>query len=862
MTTSNVRFSWMLLWAFAFSSLSLTLQAQDPPQYGTPFAGVPDTRDINLYQVNIRAFSQASNFAGVTARLDNIADVGTNVVYLMPIFPVGEDSRSKVSTATSPYSIKDFSSTGSEFGSLDDLRELVDGAHERGMAVILDFVVNQTSWDHPWITEHPDWYIRDADGVIQPLTPFPDVAALDLSNQDMRAALIESLRYWVFAANVDGFRFDYANNPPIEFWQQINGNLRTITSHDLILFAEGDRQENFDADFDINFGDRWYYLSLLPIKNGGSVVNATREINAYEYARASGSQQVTRYTGNHDTSGDGTPIEVFGGNAGVLANFVVSAYMKGVPFLYGGQEVGFERRIPFPWDQVKIDWDQGADVFAEFKKILEFRTRSTAVRRGQLTDYSNENVSAFTKTTDDERVVVLANLRGGTSGFRVPGDIAGTYSDAYTGASVTLTAGQSISLSSFEYQTLTSDNTPPDPSISLTPSSATVATGGTTQLTAQVNASDEEATFASSDESVATVSASGLVTGVGVGTATITASAAGASAEATINVVEANVFTVHFYPPAGWGNDINIYYWDAVPEGIIPTVSWPGVATQNDGDGWYSYVFNNVTSTNLIFNDGFNQTADLSRSEDGWYYNGAWTATRPNTDDDGNDGGGGQDGSVFLLKNRWLDAYLYDGGAEANYGNVTDETAQWEQVFVDGYSAFRNVATGDLLNLENDREFAEVNDAGVGFWSAQWALEPYDGFTRLRNRFRGDRYLDTERRRGFAQASGGLFAGSYSTHWQLESVGALSSRTVQDGGSLSAYPVPTTGTLTVDVPGPRVATGFNAQLTDLGGRVVYSESFAGGGTHQLDVRHLAAGAYTLTVNDGRRVRSTRVMKVD
>ncbi len=113
----------------------------------------------NLYQVNIRAFSAARDLAGVTARLGNIQDVGTNVIYLMPIFPVGEDKRSKVSTSTSPYSIKGFTSVGSEFGNLEDLRALVDGAHERGMAVILDFVVNQTAWDHPWITEHPDWYL-------------------------------------------------------------------------------------------------------------------------------------------------------------------------------------------------------------------------------------------------------------------------------------------------------------------------------------------------------------------------------------------------------------------------------------------------------------------------------------------------------------------------------------------------------------------------------------------------------------------------------------------------------------------------------------------------------------------------------
>ncbi len=867
-----LRFRRGLMATLLLSCLTMTLQAQDPPQYGAPFADVPDARDVNLYQVNIRAFSQASNFAGVTARLDNIRDVGTNVLYLMPIFPVGEDSRSRVASATSPYSIKDFSSTGSEFGSLADLRALVDGAHARGMAVMLDFVVNQTSWDHPWITEHPDWYLRDADGTIQALEPFPDVAALDLNNQEMRAALIEALRYWVFAANVDGFRFDYANNPPLEFWRQINGNLRSIASRDLLLLAEGDRQENFDVGFDINFGDRWYYEALLPIKNGASVASTVRSINDYEYARASGNQQVTRYTGNHDTSGDGTPIEVFGGNDGVLANFVLSAYMRGVPFLYGGQEVGFEERIPFPWDAVKIDWNQGADVFARFKQILDFRTRSTAIRRGQLTDYSNNDVSAFTKTTDDERVAVLVNLRSGGATFRVPAEMAGTYSDAYSGASVALAAGETVSLSGFEYRVLTSDNTPPDPSVTVTPTSATLAVGRTVQLTAEVFASDEAVTFSTGDASVATVDASGLVTGVGAGTATITASAAGASAQATITVVEDKSFTVHFYPPADWGEGINIYYWNSLPGGLIFTVNWPGVPMQDNGDGWYSFVFNLIDSTNLIFNDGTNQTADLTRGEEGWYYNGSWTATRPEIDDgDDDNDGGGETGDTFLLRNRWLNTYLYDAGDEAAYGDVTDASAQWEQIVVNGFSLFRNVATGDLLHIENDLEYAEANEAQLSFWSAQWTLEPYEGFTRLRNRYRGDRYLDTERQRGFAQATGGLYVGSHSTHWELLPVASdlpvstTSNASAADGAiELIVYPVPAKDLLTVDLATIRGLTGTQlaTQLVDYSGRVVVSTKLTAGQVHQLNVQHLPAGYYTLTVTDGSVTRSKRVIKAD
>ena len=162
--------------------------SQDPAQYGTPYNAVPDAWDVNMYQAHIRPYSAAGNLAGVTARLDNIKALGINVIYLMPIYPHGTDSRS----SASPYCIKDFKSVGTEYGTLTDLRTLVDGAHARGMAVILDFAVNGTSWDHQWITQHPDWY-NQSGGVIQQLASFPDVAALNFSNTAMRAALVDAM---------------------------------------------------------------------------------------------------------------------------------------------------------------------------------------------------------------------------------------------------------------------------------------------------------------------------------------------------------------------------------------------------------------------------------------------------------------------------------------------------------------------------------------------------------------------------------------------------------------------------------------------------------------------------------------------
>ncbi len=423
--------------------------AQDPAQYGTPFSGVPYPMDANIYQVNVRPFSSGSNLAGVTARLDQIKALGINVVYILPIYPHGTDSRSSIS----PYCIKDFESVAAEYGTLSDLRTLVAGAHSRGMAVLMDFVVNGTSWDHPWITQHPDWYMT-SNGAVQQLATFPDVAALNFANTSMRTAIINAMRYWIFAANIDGYRCDFANNPPVDFWTQAISNLRGITSHKLLMLAEGDRGANFTSGFDYNFGFQLYNNALVPI-HGGSSVSTIQTATDYDYTNATGSQQIARYTDNQDINGNATALTVFGGTQGVMANFVVCAYMRGVPFLYDGQEVAFNTPIPWPWNTVHINWAPNAPVTAEFTKVLGFRNSSTAIRRGTMTNYSDANICAFSKVSTTEKVVVLVNMRGGSNTYTIPFGLAGNYKDAYSGAATTFTSGSQITLSPFQYIVLT-----------------------------------------------------------------------------------------------------------------------------------------------------------------------------------------------------------------------------------------------------------------------------------------------------------------------------------------------------------------------------------------------------------------------
>jgi glycosidase len=421
-----------------------------PAQYGTPFTGVPNREDAVLYQVNMRAFSQSGNFAGVTARMDSIKALGVNVLYLMPIYPIGV-----LKGVNSPYAVKDYTAVNPEFGTLTDLRALVDAAHSRGLSVMLDWVANHTSWDNAWITQHPEWYLRNTSGVIQspPNTNYTDVAQLNFTSAPMRLAMIAAMKSWVYTANVDGFRFDYADAPPVDFWQQAIDTLRNVKSHKLLLLSESSRNANFTAGFDYNFGFN-FYGGFWDVYRRNAPATTFDALNNSEYVQATGTQQVVRYITNHDVNGsDGTPVALFGGNAGAMSAFVIASCYKGVPMIYNGQEAGMTTAIPFPFTSVKVSWGVHSDVTKAYKQLLTARASSAALRHGTPVAYSTTDVCAFTKTAGTEQALVLVNVRNIATQYTLPAALANTsWTNALLGGSVAL--GTQVSLPAYGYMVL------------------------------------------------------------------------------------------------------------------------------------------------------------------------------------------------------------------------------------------------------------------------------------------------------------------------------------------------------------------------------------------------------------------------
>ncbi len=401
-----------------------TITYTDPPQFSTPYASVPDTKDVILYEINLRSFSTSGTFAGILNRLDSIKALGVNTIWLMPIYPVGQ--LKSVGQLGSPYAVRNYKEVNPEFGSLEDLRNLVSKAHAKGMAVILDWVANHTAWDNPWI-DNRSWYSQDGVGniIIPPGTNWQDVADLNYNSNDMRKAMFNAMKYWVITANVDGYRCDYADGVPYDFWKAAIDTLKTIPGHKLIMLAEGSRSDHFVAGFQMNYA--WDFFSTLShVFKNNLTATALATTNTSEQSGLPTGSFKLRFTSNHDEDAwNDTPLGLFGGKDGSLSAFVLASYMGGVPLLYNGQEVGCSVKLPF-FSRSPINWTTNPDMTATYKKLIAFRKSSEAVKRGTIESYSHADIAVFKRTYNTEEVLVLVNTRNNILNYTLDAAVANT----------------------------------------------------------------------------------------------------------------------------------------------------------------------------------------------------------------------------------------------------------------------------------------------------------------------------------------------------------------------------------------------------------------------------------------------------
>ncbi|MGN1211566.1 MAG: alpha-amylase family glycosyl hydrolase, partial [Candidatus Cryptobacteroides sp.] len=396
-----------------------------------------------IYEANPRLFGQGAAFGNIAENLDRIGKLGTTVLWLMPIYPEGS-----LKSVGSPYCVKDYCSTDSRYGTLDDFKSLVSEAHTKGMRVILDWVANHTAWDHEWITSHPEWYTQDASGnIISPAgTGWNDVADLNYGNAGMRAEMIESMKWWMTTTGIDGFRCDAADYVPADFWKEAIEAVRKVNP-DALMLAESSNTALYEAGFDLLYG--WSFnAKLSSVFSGKTSLSSLYEIAKKELEGSDKGHGVMRYTTNHDLSmSEGSPVKVFNSAKGALVAFVTAAFSGGVPMIYSSQETGYESSLNF-FKFVDIDWDSDPGYTDEYLKVMKAWSESASCRKGNPVFY---NVSNAATIWYEGGLLVMVNVTSEEISAKIPMERAGDKAvDLTDGSALVLPAA--VNLGAYEYK--------------------------------------------------------------------------------------------------------------------------------------------------------------------------------------------------------------------------------------------------------------------------------------------------------------------------------------------------------------------------------------------------------------------------
>lgn len=417
------------------------IQPSDPPSWN----GHPELDDMVMYEVNLRAFSNDGSINGLIARLDSVKSLGVNMIWVMPPYPVGI-----LKGINSPYCIKDYTSIGAEYGTINDFKRLVDSAHAKGMGIILDWVANHTSWDHPW-TKISGFHTVNSSGAIihPPGTNWTDVADLNFGNPNMRDSMIAAMKWWIKECDIDGFRCDYADGVPADFWVQAIRHLDSSSRKSLLFLAEGTRGDHFSSGFDLIFS--WnYYSALKSTFSGGS---ATSLISAHisEYNSVPKGKHRLRFTTNHDESAwDNSPIVLFKGMQGALSASVITIFLEGVPLFYSGQEIGRSSKTPF-FSRSPINWNENPAMLKAYQEMMGIFKKHEVARKGMLEPYQYQHAVCFKKAYQGKEMLVLANVRNQQTIVSLPVILQNTaWNDAIKRIPDTLT--NSVTLAPYEYR--------------------------------------------------------------------------------------------------------------------------------------------------------------------------------------------------------------------------------------------------------------------------------------------------------------------------------------------------------------------------------------------------------------------------
>jgi glycosidase len=409
------------------------------------------SRNANIYEVNIRQYTPEGTFNAFTKQLPRLQEMGIDILWIMPIHPIGEKNRK--GNLGSYYAVKDYQKVNPEFGTIDDFKTMVAKAHELGMKVIIDWVANHTAWDNWLIEAHNDWYTKDSLGnIIAPIPDWADVADLNYDIPEMREYMIQSLEFWIQHADIDGYRCDVAGMVPIEFWENARKRLDAIKP--VFMLAEHESPEILSA-FDMIYGWEFHHI-MNQVAQGKKTVQAITDYFAKTDTLYQNDDYIMNFITNHDeNSWNGTEQERMGNAVEAMA--VLINTMPGMPLIYSGQEAALNKRLSF-FEKDEIEWS--TIKYADFyTKLLHLKKENQALWNGnegaplQVIKNNGQNVLSFKRQNEQNSVLVLLNLSENAQTVELmQNTIEGNYNALFTQTNIVISDTSTFELEPWGYK--------------------------------------------------------------------------------------------------------------------------------------------------------------------------------------------------------------------------------------------------------------------------------------------------------------------------------------------------------------------------------------------------------------------------
>jgi len=371
----------------------------------------------NIYEVNVRQYTPEGTLNAFAKHLDRLKEMGVETLWFMPLNPISKLERK--GSLGSYYAVSDFTKINPEFGTLADWNALVKQIHAKGMKVIIDWVPNHTGADHPWLTNHPDFFVLK-DGKPAVAFDWADVRQLNYKNPVMQDSMVAAMRFWVTKTNIDGFRCDVAWNVPGGFWQKAIPELRK--SKELFMLAEGDSAYLPRSGFDAVYP--WHMFHAME-----KVAAGTRPATSLDSVHRGWQAMYPKgtielyFTSNHDeNTWNKADYGSFAGAKHAPFAVFTQTMADAVPLIYSGQEEPVLRPLQFfDKDPIKFEKYQRAKFY---KTLLALRKRTPALASDasfrKLSVGDDEALYAYVREKAGKKVLVILNLSAREQTVAVP----------------------------------------------------------------------------------------------------------------------------------------------------------------------------------------------------------------------------------------------------------------------------------------------------------------------------------------------------------------------------------------------------------------------------------------------------------